>query len=169
METNSLNPYVCTGTAIITGDPLNFGKSAKGDEEKDLQKEFSCHPANDTKIKDIPNREKLLELSETERDSFKREYIDYVSKRVDEVLELRKYIPSIAASTVEMSNQTITCSSCQTTLKLSSTQCGICQKNLTMRDFEAPATCGVVYTFTEKKGRSQLIAALFFLQKRETL
>ena len=48
---------------LLLAAPLNYRESAKGCDEKDLQNELSRHPANDTKINDIPNRDKLLNLS----------------------------------------------------------------------------------------------------------
>ena len=55
---------------LFLATPLNYSESAQGYDEKDLQNELSRHPANDTKINDIPNRDKLVNLSVTERDSF---------------------------------------------------------------------------------------------------
>ena len=64
---------------LFLATPLNYIESAEGYDEKDLQKELSLwHPANDARMKYIPNRDKLLNLSVTERDSFILEYLDYV-------------------------------------------------------------------------------------------
>ena len=54
---------------LFLATPLNYIESAEGYDEKDLQKELPlCHPANDARMKDIPNRDKLLNLSVAERD-----------------------------------------------------------------------------------------------------
>ena len=61
---------------LFLAAPLNYSESAKGYDEKDLQKELSRHPANDTKINDILKWGKLLNLSVSTHDLLINTYVE---------------------------------------------------------------------------------------------